>query len=134
MDGTTKELVSFCGLYCKDCIRYQYPTMKTAQTLLDNLSENTFESYAVIKKNTNKTFKNYDGFIEVLQDIVQLRCDQPCRITGGCSSFAYQILRCCREKGCEGCWACKQLYACDKFKFLKALRGDTPKKSCIIIQ
>jgi len=134
MSETTKELVAYCGLYCKDCIRYRNPIMKKAQALIAALTESDFENYATIKKNANGTFKNYDRFIEVLQDIVQLRCDQSCRIAGGCSSFECQILRCCREKRYEGCWECRQLDTCDKFEFLKALHGDTPKKNCSIIK
>lgn len=134
MSETIKELVAYCGLYCKDCIRYRNSIIKRAKALLEALTESDFESYATIKKNTNTTFKNYDSFIEMLRDIVQLRCDQSCRIAGGCSSFECQILRCCREKGHEGCWDCKQFDACDKFEFLKAFHGDTPKKNCSVIQ
>ncbi len=134
MSKVTKELVAYCGLYCKDCIRYQNSIMEQAQVLLDALTESNFESYATIKKNTNSTFENYDRFIEVLRGIAQLQCAYSCRVADGCPSFDCQILRCCREKGYEGCWECKQLDACDKFEFLKALHGDTPEKNCSLIR
>ncbi len=31
MSETTKELVAYCGLYCKDCIRYRNSIMERAQ-------------------------------------------------------------------------------------------------------
>ena len=134
MSETTKELVAYCGLYCKDCIRYQNSIMERAQALLDALTESDFESYVTIKRSTNRTFENYDRFMEVLRGIIRLGCDHSCRVAGGCLSFECQILRCCREKGYEGCWECKQLDACDKFEFLKPFSGDTPKENCSLIR
>ena len=134
MSETTEELIAYCGLYCKDCIRYRNSIMERAQALMDALTDGDFERYVTIKRNTSRTFEKYDRFMEVLRGITQLRCDHSCRVAGGCSSFDCQILRCCREKRYEGCWECGQLDACDKFEFLEALHGGTPKENCSLIR
>jgi hypothetical protein len=134
MEDKVINNLAYCGLYCLDCVRYQDDIAENAQRLLNALKANTFDKYAEAKKRDVTSFENYNKFLDVVEDITKLHCDAPCRIGGGCSTFECQIVKCCKEKGYEGCWQCQLLGQCDKFHFLEAFHGDFPVRNSLVIR
>jgi hypothetical protein len=128
-----KNLIAYCGLYCKDCIRYRSAFIDTAKELINLLAECKFDRYASIKSKHVTSFQEFDHFLNILRDIVKLGCDTPCREGDGCQTFDCEILRCCRDKGYEGCWQCEEINTCEKFGFLEDFHGDYPKRNCRLI-
>jgi len=126
------ELTAYCGLYCDDCIRYKSKASDLSRKLLKELRNIEFGKYADIKSSSEKQFdaveqfKPYKECCEVLEAIAALQCNTPCRVGGGCPTFACAILECCRKKGFRGCWECDEFEICEKFKSLKAIHGDSP--------
>ena len=129
------EQTAYCGLYCGDCIRYKSKAADLARGLLIELQDTEFEKYAEIKSgsakqfDTAKQFEHYGQCYEVLEAIVALQCNNPCRVSGGCPTFSCDILKCCCEKGFEGCWQCNEFESCAKFDSLKSIHGDSPQQN-----
>lgn len=132
MEEDVRELTAFCGLYCGDCIRYRSRAAALAGELLRELEAAEFEEYARIKcspaRQMDKVpqFEHYHESLEVLEAIVSLRCETPCRTGRGCSFFECKIAACCREKGFEGCWQCDAFESCEKITALQSIHGTCP--------
>ena len=129
------ELTAYCGLYCGDCIRYQSRAADLARELITELRDTQFGKYAGIKSssakqpNAVKQFKHYKECCEVLEAITALQCNTPCRVGGGCPTFSCEILKCCQEKGFQGCWQCEEFEGCDKLGSLISIHGDSPQRN-----
>lgn len=129
------ELTAYCGLYCGDCIRYKSKASDLARDLLSELQITEFGKYAAMKSSSQKQFdavkqfKHYKECCGVLEAIIALRCNTPCRMGGGCPTFSCEILECCRNKGFEGCWQCDESQICRKFETLKSIHGDSPQQN-----
>jgi len=124
------ELTAYCGLFCRDCLRYKGKIPDAARVLLSEMERRKFDNYAEAKMKFDKRFENYTVFIDVLRGIAELDCDKSCRKGGGCSGFECPIVQCCLEQKYEGCWQCDQLTSCNKFDFLQPFHGETPKNNC----
>jgi len=129
------ELTAYCGLYCGDCIRYKSEASDLSMELLKELRNIEFGKYADIKSSSEKQFdaveqfKHYKECYEVLEAIAALQCNTPCRVSGGCPTFACAILECCRKRGFRGCWECDKFEICEKFESLKSIHGDSPQQN-----
>ena len=134
------ELTAYCGLYCGDCIRYRSRASDLARDLLMELQDKGFDKYAELKSSPKKQFdavkqfEHYGECREVLEAIAALRCNTPCRVSGGCPTFACAILACCRKRGFRGCWECDEFEICEKFESLKSIHGDSPQQNLKIIK
>jgi hypothetical protein len=134
MGGET-ELIGYCGLYCGDCIRYPSRAADLARELLCELHNREFDKYAAIKSSpvnqldAVKKFEHYGECCEVLEAIVSIQCDSPCRIGGGCSRFSCGVLACCRKKGLDGCWQCDEFEQCQRFEIFRTVHGDSPRQN-----
>jgi len=134
------ELTAYCGLYCGDCIRYRSKAADLARDLLSELQDREFGKYAEFKSGSAKQFdavKQFDHYkecCEVLEAIIALQCNNPCRVGGGCPTFSCKILECCRQQGLEGCWQCDEFESCGKFEPLKSCHGDSPQQNLRIIK
>jgi hypothetical protein len=133
--GKETELVGYCGLYCGDCIRYRSKASDLARELLCELHNTGFDKYAAVKTDsvdqldTVRKFEYYGECCEVLEAIVALQCNSPCRMGGGCAPPPCDVLACCREKGFDGCWQCDEFEKCEKFESFRALYGDSPRQN-----
>ena len=133
--GKEIELIGYCGLYCGDCIRYRSRASDLARELLCELHNTEFGKYAAIKSSSVnqldavKKFEHYGECCEVLETIVALQCNSPCRIGGGCPTFSCGVLACCREKGFDGCWQCDEFEKCQRFESFRAIHGDSPRQN-----
>jgi hypothetical protein len=121
------ELTAYCGLYCGDCLRYRSKAAVLARDLMSELQAVRFDKYAQVKSASVKELKNYDECVHVLDAMVKLGCDTPCRAGGDGCSGPCEIKRCVQMKKLEGCWECDQLERCDKFESFRPIHGDTTK-------
>ena len=129
------ELTAYCGLYCGDCIRYKSKAADLAREILGELQRTKFDKYAEMKSSSAKQFDTVEQFkyyrecCEVLEAIVGLQCNNPCRVGRGCPTFSCAILECCRKRRLEGCWQCDEFESCEKFEALKSFHGDGPQRN-----
>jgi len=126
MNSEVIEFTAYCGLYCGDCIRYRSKAADLARELLSELRATEFGKYAEVKSHSMEELRNYEQSCRVLEAIIKLQCNAPCRVGGGCPTFSCEILKCCRSKGYRGCWECQDFEACGKFKSLEKYHGDAP--------
>ena len=126
MDNKVIKFTAYCGLYCGDCIRYRSKAANLARELLTELQTTEFGKYADIKSRSTKVLENYKQCYLVLEAIIELQCNEPCCVGGGCPTFSCGILECCQSQGYQGCWECDNFEECNKFEFLKPYHGETP--------
>jgi hypothetical protein len=121
------ELTAYCGLYCGDCCRYRSKAASLARDLLGELQAVQFDKYAEVKSTAVKELEHYNECLQVLDVIVKLGCDTPCKAGGDGCSGPCEIKRCVQSKHIGGCWECNEFEICDKFEFFRPMHGDTTK-------
>lgn len=127
MNNSEVELTAYCGLYCGDCLRYRSKVAGLARDLLSELQAVQFDKYAEVKSASVKRLKHYDECRQVLDAIVKLECDTPCKLGGDGCLGPCEIKNCVQTKKLEGCWECDEFERCDKFEFFRPMHGDTTK-------
>ena len=91
MSNAEIELTAYCGLYCGACIRYRSKAADLARELVSELQNTGFDKYAEIKSGSTKQFGHYEECCGVLEAIIALQCNNPCRVGGGCPTFTCDI-------------------------------------------
>ena len=124
MSQRDRDLTACCGLYCGDCNRFRSRASDLARELLRELEHTMFDRYAEVQSHSWPELECYGECRDVLEAIVRLQCNEPCRVGGGCPTFSCEILKCCREKALEGCWQCNEFENCSRFEFLERYHGD----------
>jgi hypothetical protein len=122
-----KELITYCGLYCGDCLGYKGKVPDLARDLIKELRAAQFDKTAKVLAAvpSYEGFKNYDQGCELLEALVRLRCRQTCRGGGGTDFCRFCTIRkCCQGKGFEGCWECAEFETCRNLDRLKPHHGD----------
>ena len=127
MSKKDSELTAYCGLYCGDCTHYTSEIPELADKLLVALCNYDKGKYSKIP--SNKAFQNYRQCLDVLEAIIEQRCESSCRNSGGCKTFSCKIMQCCLMNGFEGCWECWCFEGCERFESLKPVHGDTNTKN-----
>lgn len=127
LKNTEAELTAYCGLYCGDCIRFRSETTQLARDLMSELQAVQFDKYAAVKSAAVKELEHYNECIQVLDTIVKLGCDTPCKAGGEGCLQPCEVKRCVESKNLDGCWECDMFETCDKFEFLRLVHGDTPR-------
>jgi hypothetical protein len=123
------ELTAYCGLYCGDCVRFRSKTTQLAKDLKSELQAVQFDKYAAVKSAAVKELEHYNECLEVLDAVVKLGCDTPCRAGGeGCLQRC-EVKSCVKSKHIDGCWECDELEECEKFEFLRPVHGDSTKSN-----
>ena len=131
MSDSAFDLTAYCGLYCPDCNRLRSRASELARDLIAELDSSRFDKYAEAKSswanqpNKREELKYYPQFRNILETIIELKCEKPCRLGGGCPTFSCKIMECCLARGLDGCWQCDTFEECGKLDFLKPLHGDT---------
>ena len=122
-----KDLTSFCGLWCNDCIPANERLYALTAELFDLLNEIGFKNYADFKWNKVPEFKDYDKFISVLNAFEKLHCYNHCRkgpfSEAGCAPSC-EIRVCVTEKGYQGCWECDSYALCEHIKRLERFHPE----------
>ena len=95
-------LTTYCGLYCGDCIRHQSKASDLAHKLSLELKSIEFDKYAQVKSSQMEEFERYQEFISLLDEIVKLKYDTPCRSGGDGSLKKCEIKKCVLSKGFSG--------------------------------
>ncbi|MDA3789721.1 MAG: DUF3795 domain-containing protein [Desulfobacula sp.] len=125
----SKNETAYCGIYCQDCMHFKNKYSVYAQKLFDELKELEFDKYAEINSGFRANFKDYSIFSDILKSLADIKCNNSCRVGGGCSGNPCKIMECCVSRGYEGCWECTELEECNKFKILETLCGEMPKNN-----
>jgi hypothetical protein len=122
-----KDLVAYCGLYCRDCPNHKGEIADLARDLRKKLREAKFDRVAHGLSKFFKEFQYYDQCYQTLGGMVKLRCKRTCRDGGGPPSC--KMRNCCQKKGIQGCWECDDFETCEKLNFLVPVHGDAHLKN-----
>lgn len=120
-----KELLSYCGLYCGDCLGYTGVIADAAGEFKAVLERYRFDLTAKVV--FPEELRNYDAFSEALRFMAGLRCPQICREGEG-SGTSCEVRRCCREKDLYACHECSSFETCEK---LRSAFGGLHTDSCL---
>ncbi len=129
MSKSEIELTAYCGLYCGDCLRYRSKVTELSRDLMRELQTVRFDRYPEVKSASVKELEHYQECRQVLDAIVKLGCDTPCRLGGDGCLQPCEIKGCVQSKHLEGCWECGEFEGCKKFEFFKPIHGDTTKEN-----
>jgi len=129
MSNSDIELTAYCGLYCGDCLRYRSKVTELSRDLKRELQAVRFDKYVEVKSASVKELEHYQTLRQVLDAIVRLGCDTPCRLGGDGCLQPCEIKKCIKSKHFEGCWECGKFEGCDKFEFFRPIHGDTTKEN-----
>ncbi|MBN2462240.1 MAG: DUF3795 domain-containing protein [Dehalococcoidia bacterium] len=129
MTNTEAELTAYCGLYCGDCLRYRSKVTELARDLMSELQTVQFDKYAEVKSASVKELRHYEECRHVLEAIIELSCNTPCRSGGDGCSGPCEIKSCVQSKKLDGCWECDEFERCNKFEFFKPIHGDNTKEN-----
>lgn len=109
MTKTARQLTTYCGLWCKDCVPYQHDLYDSARKLKAELEKYNFREYAKSKAEKISSFRDYTHFEEVLDDLIREECTVQCYdgpySEANCSPSC-TVRVCAIERGYEGCWEC----------------------------
>jgi hypothetical protein len=129
--GEETDRISYCGLYCGDCVSAGGEIADLARDLRKKLRDKKFDKQAAFLSKFFKGLEHYDKCYAALGDMVRLRCNG-CREGGG-PPFC-KMRKCCQEKAIEGCWECADYETCKKLDFLKPVHGDAHVKNLGLIK
>jgi len=136
MDKSVSSLVSYCGLYCGDCVIRRGELGSRAGVLLKEMGTPEFERLAEglpgIHPKTSSDLLEYKTCIKVLRAMCMLVCTAPCKNGGGGKDC--NIRKCCIEKGLEGCWVCNDFEECKTLAILEPVNKRANIRNMIIIR
>lgn len=129
-----KELIAYCGLYCRECFNYKGKVAELSKELRKELRQAKFDKVAGLLGTLSffKVFQDYKKCYDVLGAMVKLRCKKCCREGGG-NPFC-KIRQCCQKKKIQGCWQCDEVKECKKLEFLTQTHNDAHIKNLKIIK
>jgi hypothetical protein len=112
-----EELVSFCGLNCKDCKARSERRLQLAKLFKESLEELPLELF----KEILPPFKKVDQVMDFIEFLPQLGSIQTCctSIKEPCGNPTCEIRICVRNKGYRTCAECIDYKTCLKLDFLK---------------
>ena len=110
-----KELLTYCGFYCGDCLGYTGVIADAATDFKTMLDKYKFERTA--KCVLPDQLKDYDRFYEIVSFMTGLKCPLICRARQD-SSVSCVVRKCCIDNGFYACYECDNFEACDKLKSL----------------
>ncbi|MDY6856186.1 MAG: DUF3795 domain-containing protein [Thermodesulfobacteriota bacterium] len=115
-------MISYCGLYCRDCPNYKGEIADLARDLRKKLREAKLDRVSKGLSNYFKEFQEYDTCYGVLGAMIRLRCKRGCEDGGGNPNC--KIRRCSLKKDITGCWECDTFETCEKFGMLRPTHGE----------
>ncbi|HEX2947280.1 MAG TPA: DUF3795 domain-containing protein [Clostridia bacterium] len=147
-----EKLIAPCGMTCCDCLFRQERIYETAKSFKAAINELEYDKFLLHFSRTNipffNEFKRFPQFLELLDKIIALQCENVCMEARGCSvpsadkvfggivkaTHKCDVLLCIESKGYEGCWNCDELEECEKKKLFRSTYGNVPVENCKIIR
>ncbi|MBU0494545.1 MAG: DUF3795 domain-containing protein [Chloroflexi bacterium] len=123
----SKELVSYCGLYCGTCAVYKGQFVEAAKQLQNLCQAYGVAGWAPQMTDYAPAMAGYEQFAGVLEWFTAFDC-KSCREGDGDPNCKMRI--CVKERGLDGCWACADL-PCD---LRRAFNADDPVGACVRIR
>jgi len=106
-----KDLLSFCGIYCGDCLGNTGVIAEAAEDFKTVLNKYQFEKTA--ESVFHKQIEDFNRFYETLKFMTSLKCPKPCRERKNLD-ISCSIRACCQEKGYFACYECRDFENCEK--------------------
>lgn len=107
-----QKFISYCGQYCGECPAYTQSIANPAKELRAELRRSKCDKAAagLAKIPAFGAFKHYRQFCELLDALMKMHCNKPCRTGGG--FVQCRIRKCVKKKGLSGCWQCDDFPVC----------------------
>jgi hypothetical protein len=107
------SLVGYCGLYCDACRIRQGKIKEAVYNLRDTIASYGFDKIMPDLANWEPSFKNYDGFKQVMDGLVRMfgYC-AGCLENGGDPNCKVRL--CAKQKGYRTCTECGEAQSCQK--------------------
>lgn len=116
-----RDLLAYCGLFCRDCAGYSGYIAEAATELAQVLDAYQFGRTA--RALFSKRVGDYDAFREPLSFMAELRCPTPCRERPA-DGTGCRIRACAVARGFYSCHECDQFETCSELQTLEELHGD----------
>ena len=104
------ELVTYCGIYCGDCLGYTGVVADAADSFLDVLDKYKF--YLTARNVFPKELGDYDKLIDMLLFMSELRCHKTCRERTDDEADCV-VRNCCKNKDLFACYECGVFEQCE---------------------
>ena len=103
-------LVTYCGIYCGDCLGYTGVIAKAAEEFLDTLDKYKF--YMTAKHVFPKKLGDYDRLIDMLLFLTEMKCHRICRERTD-EEASCNVRDCCKTRGFYACHECGGFEQCE---------------------
>ncbi|MCD8349982.1 MAG: DUF3795 domain-containing protein [Planctomycetaceae bacterium] len=114
-DKTPRQLTTYCGLWCGDCVPAQSELFDALRRFIALATKHRLRDYAASKLGSVPEFAGYDVMEDVLQAVLREECSVHC-VDGPFSeancSPACPIRTCVLGQGLAGCWECPTYREC----------------------
>ena len=120
-----ENLITYCGIYCGDCLGYTGIIADAADAFLDVLDKHKF--YMTAKNVFPEELGDYNSLIDMLLFMSELKCHKICRERT--DEEASCIVRsCCKGKGLYACYECSDFEGCET---LTSVLGELHLGACL---
>ena len=104
------DLITYCGIYCGDCLGYTGVIAEATDTFLDVLDKYRF--YMTARNVFPKELGDYDRLIDMLLFMSELKCHKTCRERTD-EEASCVVRDCCNERGLFACHECSGFEGCE---------------------
>ena len=104
------DLVTYCGIYCGDCLGYTGVIAEATDSFLDVLDKYKF--YMTARNVFPKELGDYDRLIDMLLFMSELKCHKTCRERTD-EEASCVVRDCCNERGLFSCHECSGFEGCE---------------------
>jgi hypothetical protein len=119
------SLVTYCGIYCGDCLGYTGVIAKAADSFLDVLDKYKF--YMTARNVFPENLSDYDKLIDMLLFMSELKCHKTCRERTN-EEASCVVRDCCKKQGLYGCHECSGFEYCEN---LESVLGGLHLDACL---
>ena len=119
------DLVTYCGIYCGDCLGYTGVIAEAVDAFLDVLDEYKF--YMTARYVFPEKLGDYDRLIDMLLFMSEMKCQKTCRERTD-EEASCVVRNCCRERGLNACHECSEFEHCET---LESVLGELHLGACL---
>ncbi len=106
-------LVTYCGIYCGDCLGYTGVIADAAEEFLDVLDKYKF--YMTAKYVFPERLGDYDRLIDMLLFMTEMKCYKTCRERND-EEASCVVRNCCKTRGFYACHECNDFEQCETLR------------------